>query len=286
MPHKMIPQDNANQPPKPWDESDHLPWDDPGFSERMLNEHLSQEHDLASRRSETIDRQVQWIHNTLLSGKPSRVLDLGCGPGLYLQRLAALGHNCVGIDYSPASIAYAKDAAKQAGHDIRYLHQDVRKAEFGTGFDLAIMIWGEINVFPPQDAKALLRKCNDALNDDGLLLLEPHNFDAVQKRGEEPSSQTESDSGLFLGSPHTCLQENAWDSTRRAATCRWTVTEKATNEKLVYAASYQAYTPEEYEILLTETGFDEIRGYPSLTGETKDRSEYVTVLTAKKAESG
>ncbi len=283
----MTPQDETNRPspPRPWAESDHLPWDDPGFSERMLKEHLSQAHDLASRRFETIDRQVQWIHDTLLSGKPSRVLDLGCGPGFYLQRLAALGHDCVGIDYSPASIAYAEDAAKQAGHNIRYLHQDVRSAEFGTGFDLAVMIWGEINVFPPQDAKALLRKCNNALKDNGRLLLEPHNFDAVQKRGEEPSSQTESETGLFLGAPHTCLQENAWDPTQRVATCRWTITNTATDEELVYAASYQAYTSEEYETLLTETGFASVRSYPSLTGEEQDRSEYVTVLTAQKQKS-
>jgi len=28
------------------------------------------------------------------------VLDLGCGPGLYASRLARLGHECTGIDYT------------------------------------------------------------------------------------------------------------------------------------------------------------------------------------------
>jgi hypothetical protein len=41
--------------PTPWSEGDNIPWDDPGFSDRMLAEHLSQDHDLASRKSETID---------------------------------------------------------------------------------------------------------------------------------------------------------------------------------------------------------------------------------------
>ena len=95
------------QPPEPWVEGDHLPWDDPGFSERMLQAHLSQRHDVASRRFETIDRHIAWIHDSLLQGRTSRILDLGCGPGFYLQRLAGLGHACVGIDFSPASIAYA-----------------------------------------------------------------------------------------------------------------------------------------------------------------------------------
>jgi 2-polyprenyl-3-methyl-5-hydroxy-6-metoxy-1,4-benzoquinol methylase len=78
----------------------------------MLAEHLTQAHDRASRRSTIIDQHTAWIHETLLQWQPATILDLGCGPGLYSNRLAALGHTCVGIDYSPASIAYAQ---KQAG---------------------------------------------------------------------------------------------------------------------------------------------------------------------------
>ena len=35
--------------PEPWVEGRTIPWDDPGFSQRMLREHLSQQHDGASR---------------------------------------------------------------------------------------------------------------------------------------------------------------------------------------------------------------------------------------------
>ena len=34
--------------PEPWVEGDKIPWNDPDFSERMLREHLTQDHDLAS----------------------------------------------------------------------------------------------------------------------------------------------------------------------------------------------------------------------------------------------
>ena len=64
-----------------WEEEYKIPWDDPEFSRRMLNEHLSQDHDMASRRSETIDKHVAWIHQEILNGKSSRILDVGCGPG-------------------------------------------------------------------------------------------------------------------------------------------------------------------------------------------------------------
>ena len=37
-------------PIEPWSGVHKIPWDEPEFSARMLREHLSQEHDAASRR--------------------------------------------------------------------------------------------------------------------------------------------------------------------------------------------------------------------------------------------
>ncbi|MFC2029058.1 class I SAM-dependent methyltransferase, partial [Chloroflexota bacterium] len=79
-----------------------IPWSDPALSQRLLNEHLSQFNDSASRRSILIRKHVRWIHQQILKNKPSKILDLGCGPGLYTHRLAQLGHSCVGLDFSPA----------------------------------------------------------------------------------------------------------------------------------------------------------------------------------------
>jgi 2-polyprenyl-3-methyl-5-hydroxy-6-metoxy-1,4-benzoquinol methylase len=98
--------------PEPWAEGEKIPWNEPWFSRRMLREHLSQEHDWASRRALTIQEHVDWIHREVLSGRSSRILDLGCGPGFYTSRLAELGHECTGVDFSPASIAYATDFAR------------------------------------------------------------------------------------------------------------------------------------------------------------------------------
>jgi hypothetical protein len=55
--------------PAPWTEGDNVPWNDPDFSERMLAEHLSQEHDLASRRSATIDAATGAVSSCALSNE-------------------------------------------------------------------------------------------------------------------------------------------------------------------------------------------------------------------------
>lgn len=70
-------------------EESKIPWDEPAFSQRMLANHLSQDHDWASRRQEVIERQVNWIASLLPPG--ARILDLGCGPGFYTHRLAERG---------------------------------------------------------------------------------------------------------------------------------------------------------------------------------------------------
>lgn len=268
--------------PEPWAEGDNIPWNEPGFSKRMLKEHLSQNHDAASRRFELIDRHVEWIHRQILSQRSSRVLDIGCGPGLYLERFASLGHECTGIDYSPASIEYAKQQAVEKKLTIDYTLDDIRKAAFGTSYDLLLSIYGELNVFSRSDAERILHKAADALTADGSILLEVHRFDAVKRRGEDAPSWFSSESGLFSDDPHICLQEGFWNDDSHTSTVRFFVIDTATSQVTRHSASYQAYTDDEYVELLHECGFTDPEFYPSLTGSAKDSDEYMKVLVARK----
>ena len=155
---------NRKSTPVPWTEGDNIHWNDPDFSERMLVEHLTQEHDLASRKSETIDGHADWIFSLILDGRPGRVLDLGCGPGLYTERLARRGCGCVGVDFSPASVRHAGEVAARERLDCRYFHGDLRDQDFGGGFDLVMMIYGQFNVFPRAVGMELLAKAIARLN--------------------------------------------------------------------------------------------------------------------------
>lgn len=268
--------------PRPWAEGEKIPWNDPDFSERMLSEHLSQAHDAASRRFEIIDRHVGWIHNQVLKGNPACILDLGCGPGLYTSRLARLGHHCVGIDFSPASIAYAREQAEEAGLKCTYLEQDIRTANYGAEYGLVMSIFGEFNVFRPEEAKSILTKACRALIPNGFLLLEPHAFDTVVKMGSGPSSWYSTEKGLFSSKPHLCLQENFWDVDHNVAIERYYVIDAATGRVTFNSSSMQAYTNNEYQLLLAECGFGEAAFYPSL-GEDADspQGDLIAILARK-----
>lgn len=265
-------------PAQPWAEGEKIPWNDPAFSRRMLREHLSQEHDAASRRARIIKKHIRWIHDFVLAGKPSRILDLGCGPGLYCAELATLGHVCHGIDFSPASIEYA---VKNARANCSYALGDLRATDFPPGFDLVQFIFGEFNVFKPAHAREILQKAHAALTPGGQLLLELQTFDAIEQMGNVPSSWYSSPGGLFSDSPHLCLMEAFWDEEQAAATERYIILE---NEGQVtrYASTTLAYTEESIAALLAECGFGEVTFHDSLTGETSESPEDFIVVTARR----
>jgi SAM-dependent methyltransferase len=274
--HDIVTRSSA---PQPWIEGDNIPWNDPGFSARMLREHLTQDHDLASRRLEKIDQHVKWIHEDLLDNQSNSILDLGCGPGLYTSRLAQKGHTCTGIDFSPASIEYAR-AQKMPG--CTYLEGDARRTDFGVGYDLVMFIFGEFNVFTPAHGRMILQKAASALAKGGTLLLEVHHHDAVRNMGLEAPSWFSSDGGLFSDRPHIVLMDNHWDETSQAATQRYYVIDAETGTVDRYAASYQSYTNSDYTRLLTECGFEDIRFYPALGRSSGDPDPTLIAISARK----
>lgn len=269
-------------PPRPWAEGEKIPWSDADFSRRMLKEHLSQAHDMASRRGEVIDRHVSWIHGACLGGAPGRVLDLGCGPGLYAQRLARLGHRCTGIDFSPASIAHAQSQAALADLDIDYVCADIRTADYGQGYDLAMLVFGEFNVFSREDAMSLLGAMRRCLRPGGSLLLEVHERSFLEQGARTPPGWSTASSGLFSDRPHLLLEEHFWDPAGSVSTSRYLVIDAETAAVDRYAASTQAYDDDEYERMLADAGLVDVRKLPSLAGSDELRQEGLFVLTARK----
>ena len=251
-------------PAEPWLDGDNIPWDDPAFSARMLKEHLSQSHDLASRRSETVNAQVCWLHERLVG--PSAVLDVACGPGLYVHELARLGHRCVGIDFSPASIEYATRVAQVEELDCQFRCQDIRRAGFGIDFDLVTLLYGQINVFRRREAQDILRRVHQALVPGGQLILEPQQRAAVVGTGVAVTSWESARAGLFSNEPHLLLHERFWHEEEQTTTERWHVIDAGSGTVTRHAMSYLAYESEELCRLVQEAGFSTVESMERIGG--------------------
>lgn len=271
----------ARERPIPWAEGSKIPWDEPGFSARMLREHLSQHHDRASRRFEIIDEHVAWIHENVLAGTASSVLDLGCGPGFYSARLARRGHACVGIDFSPASLTYAR--AEAAGEALRceYRLRDLRKGQFGSSFQAALLVSGEFNTFPLTAAQALLVDVRRALAAGGVLVLEVHSAEFVRTIGESVSSWFTAKQGVFCDEPHVCLRECFWFPDCSTAVERYFVAPASTGRFAAYTSTTRAYSRADYESMLSIVGFGQIEFHASLAGDAAlDDALFVIVARA------
>jgi len=265
-----------------WDGKYKIPWDDTDFSRRMLAEHLCQDHDKASRREKLIDTHVHRLHEDILNGEPSRVLDLGCGPGFYSEKLAALGHRCVGIDFSPASIDYA---LKNSRHPDRckFVLGDICKTEFGEDYDLAIFLFGEFNVFPPRDVAEILVKIYHALRSGGRVLIEAQTLDLVRQTGETEDSWFKDTRGLFSERPHICLMTNHWYPDDKVTEQEFIVIDAASANVTEYRSTTQGYDNDELTAMLRKAGFDDTE-FPETwdSGHFGPQSGFFLVQAVKK----
>ena len=265
--------------PQAWVEEHKIPWSELEFSRRALREHLSQEHDAASRRMSLIKKHVDWIHNDVLDGKPARILDLACGPGLYTARLTKLGHASLGIDISPASIEYALNHAPE---NCTYRLGDIRTIGYHSRYDLVMLIFGAFNIFKVEEAKIILEKAHAALKPGGKLLLEVNRFDAVYDTGNYPATWYSAKNDLFADEPHLCLMDSYWDDALSVAIERYFIVDPVTGAVTLYTDCMQAYEDDAYENLLKDAGFNSIQDYPSLDGEEDIQQAELKVLKARR----
>jgi SAM-dependent methyltransferase len=275
---------NRPIPAEPWAEGEKIPWDDPEFSKRMLTEHLSQDHNSASRRLEIVHRQADYIEKVSGGdGRDLRILDLACGPGLHSLDLARRGHSTLGIDFSPASIEWAKSRASEESLDCKFVHDDVRAADFGSGFDIAILLFGEINVFSRDDVSLILRKARKALNADGVLLLEPHEPGVIRANFETPPNWSTQATGLFSDRPHLLINEGYWHEDRQMAVKRWYVVDSGTAEVTRYSQTVVEHTKQELVDIVEAQGFTVSDAPPDwAAGNVDEPAEFYPLVAVAK----
>lgn len=274
------------QPAVPWRDGGNLPWDDPDFSERMLHEHLDQTHGAASRPLIEIERQIEVIWQWLHLSPGARVLDVTCGPGLYAVRLAQRGCLVHGIDISPASIRYARALAEQEGVADRchFTQADVRDAlprEAGAGYDAALFLYGQLAVFPREEAAMLLRECAQALRTGGRLLIELLDFERLDRRPHSSWWYTDR-GGLWGDFPYLHLGERDWDEERRASIERYFIINLETGEMQIYGIADQGYPTSEVVAMCAEAGFARTEVHPAWDGlELYDSTEWIAYVAER-----
>ena len=148
-------------------------WTDPYISSHVLEAHLDADSDDASRRPETILNVVEFVGRNYPVADFPRLLDLGCGPGLYSSCFFEAGYTVTGIDFSHTSIDHARSEAQREGYGIRYMEMDYRNWDPEEDqYEIIVMIYGDFCVLNPEERTELLRKVRRALSSGGVFLFD------------------------------------------------------------------------------------------------------------------
>jgi SAM-dependent methyltransferase len=273
--------------PTPWSYGGNLPWDDPEFSGRMLREHLDQSHGAASRQDPEREKLISWLWSRLQLQPESRLLDVTCGPGLYSVAFAERGCQVTGVDFAPASIAYARQLAEERGvaGRCRFIHSDVREMALEAGqFDAALFIYGQLSVFKVEETADLLRTIAGYLRPGGRLVVELLAEERIDR--QESNWWFTDDKGLWGDQPFFHLGERFWIAEQEIVVERFYTLnlEDGTMDEVVLCD--QSYSVERLVGLMKNAGFSRVEVYPAWDGlDIYDAQEWVVYVAHKAGDS-
>jgi SAM-dependent methyltransferase len=123
---------------------------------------------------------------------PGKVLDVGCGTGRNLIWLAKHGWQSTGIDFSEIGLEIARAKAKEQGVTLNLIKLDIVKQNIpDSGYDLVMLF----NIhLPAKELEAVIKKCVDALNTNGHLLIVGHHLDNLGHHGPQDPQRLYSES--------------------------------------------------------------------------------------------
>ncbi len=255
-------------------------WDDTHISKGMLEAHLDAEHESASRSAATIEREVNRLLSPGLLKKGDKVLDLGCGPGLYAVKLAAEGIKVTGIDISERSLNYAIAQARKYGLDIEFRRLNFLDLDYNGEFDAAFQAFGEIGTLSDEQRDALLAKIHTALKPGGLLI-----FDATTPSlKHHPGSENNwylADGGFWRPGRNLTLELRFDYPEANVFLSQFIVIDE--DNFTVYRIWNHNYTPETLEPVLEKAGFSIEHTWNGLSGTPyKPGGEWLAVAARKR----
>ena len=269
-----------SQKPELFERSETSFWDDPHISKKMLEAHLNPDWNAASRKTSIIDKSVEWLNEEIFLNKDLKILDLGCGPGLYSSRLAELGYSITGIDYSRRSIDYAEDKARKNNLDIKYIYQNYLTIDFESEFDVIMLIFCDLGALTNKERDILLAKIYKALKPGGTFIFDIFT-DKNRKRDDLARSWEIKENGFWSERPYLAITESfLYPEADTFLDQTLVITEG--EEIKIYRLFNHFYTKENLNDLLSEFGFKNHSYYSDSTGNSFSKeSETIAVVTEK-----
>ncbi|MGX7351648.1 hypothetical protein RU97_GL001065 [Enterococcus canis] len=255
-------------------------WLDPHISKQLLAAHLDGNNEGASRNPQFIQQSVDWICQLFPAAKYPKIIDLGCGPGLYAEPLTRLGYQITGIDFSAESIQYARQQALNKQLAITYIKEDYLNQELPDGsYDIALLIYCDLGVFSSKDRQRVFQKVFASLRANGVFIFDV--FTAQHYRDHQDSKTWQIEQNSFW-SQTKCLRLQQNKHFPEASTFlerHYLIYPDYVKEFFIWDTIFE---PQQLIAELHSCGFSEVAYYGDVTGTKYQEISETICLVAKK----
>lgn len=146
-------------------------WADADQARRYEQAHVAGKHDQKALRAQMAKLALRLDHLAKQQGRPLRLLDFGCGDGMFLGVAAALGADATGIDVSASRTQSAREGGLKILPDL-----DALDGDGGGVFDAVVLSQVLEHVAQPL---SLLQALHRRLRKDGILFVAVPNAQGV-----------------------------------------------------------------------------------------------------------
>ncbi|HDT6947484.1 TPA: class I SAM-dependent methyltransferase [Staphylococcus aureus] len=157
------------QKPEVFEEGANNIWNEEKFSDYVLNSHLNSDIYGGSKDKKFIEKATSYIYEKYPPQFYKNFLDIGCGPGLYAEKLKEKGYNVTALDFSVNSIKYAKE---NSDGKVKYILGDLRNLNTENTFDISMIIYQTYATLPYNDRVNFLKKIHQMTESEGILILD------------------------------------------------------------------------------------------------------------------
>ena len=253
-------------------------WTDEHTSGQMLAFHLNGEIDVSSRQTKFIDDSVRWMqkHFDLSAGR--RIIDFGCGPGLYTSRFARLGAEVFGVDFSSRSIEFAREQARREQLDVTYTEADYLGLQPDGRYDLVTMIMCDFCALSPTQRATMLRKFAGILSDRGRVVLDVYSLKAFEEKQEGLTCEKNQLDGFWSADPYFGFLASFKYEDDAVSLDKYTIVEESRQREIYNWLQY--FTPESLQREAHAAGLQVAELYGDVAGRPYDdgASEFAVVL--------
>lgn len=168
------------QKPEIFEEGKNNIWNEEKFSDYVLNSHFNSNIYGGSKDKNFIEKATSYISEKYPPQSYNNFLDIGCGPGLYAEKLKEKGYKVTGLDFSVNSIKYAKE---KSDGKVNYILGDLRNLKPETTFNISMIIYQTYATLPYTDRINFLSKIYQMTESNGILILDvpsKHMFNQYQ----------------------------------------------------------------------------------------------------------